>query len=107
MDILSPLQNDRLKASHQELQCGKHTGRTCTDDDYRLSGGHIPVIFKHIFLNDLIRLVHLHPITVEDVVAGIYGTAHDAVSYLRLHLRRHAKRLYCCSLDFIRRELLS
>ena len=107
MDILSPLEDNRLEAMHQQAQCRKHSGRTGTYDHHRLGSRHILILLKDISGHNFIRLIYLYPVTVEDVVARIDRTAHYPVSDLLLHLRRHAQGLHGSCKYLIGRQFLT
>ena len=107
MHILSSLEDDRLESAHQQSQSCKHTGRSGSDDDDRLCRRHILIFIEDVFRHHLIRLIYLDPIAIEDIVACVDGTAHDAVFQLRFLLRRYSQSLYGSRKDFILGQFLS
>ena len=107
MYVLSALEDDRLEPFHQEPQSGEHAGRACAYDDYRLRRRHIFIFFQDIFRHHLIRLIHFHLVTIQYVVAGIYGTTHYPVFELLPDLRRYSEGLHSCCLDFVCSEFFA
>ena len=86
--ILAALQNHRLEAEGKELQCCKHTCRTGSDDNHRLTGMNILIFRKFILLIRFIFPVSLHSVTHSYVTSGIYRTMHDMAMRIGIVHRR-------------------